>query len=44
MKNPFRYGMRVGGCEFFDRTKIMRDIPNTLDNGNNVLKSHSNVF
>ena len=37
MKNPFRYGMRVGGCEFFDRTKIMRDIRNTLDGGNNVL-------
>ena len=29
--------MRVGGCEFFDRTKIMRDIRNTLDGGNNVL-------
>ena len=37
MKNPFRYGMRVGGREFFDRTKIMRDIRNTLDGGNNVL-------
>ena len=37
MKNPFRYGMRVRGCEFFDRTKIMRDIRNTLDGGNNVL-------
>ena len=28
--------MRVGGCDFFDRTKIMRDIRNTLDGGNNV--------
>lgn len=37
MRNPFRYGMRVGGSEFFDRTKIMRDIRNTLDGGNNVL-------
>ena len=37
MKNPFRYGMRVCGCDFFDRTKVMRDIRNTLDGGNNVL-------
>ena len=34
MKNPFRYGMRVCGCDFFDRTKVMRDIRNTLDGGN----------
>jgi len=37
MKNPFRYGMRVGGCEFFDRSVIIRDILNTLDGGSNVL-------
>jgi len=37
MKNPFRYGMRVGGSEFFDRSTVMRDISNTLGGGNNVL-------
>lgn len=37
MKNPFKYGMRVAGRAFFDRTKIMRDICNTLDGGTNVL-------
>lgn len=37
MKNPFRYGKRVSGSAFFDRTKIKRDIKNVLDGGNNVL-------
>lgn len=37
MKNPFRYGRRVSGNAFFDRTKIKRDIQNVLDGGNNVL-------
>jgi len=37
MKNPFKYGMCVTGSAFFDRTKIMRDICNTLDGGTNVL-------
>jgi len=37
MKNPFKYGVRVGGSAFFDRTKIMRGICNTLDGGTNVL-------
>lgn len=37
MRNPFRYGMRVGGNEFFDRSKTMHDIRNTLDGGSNVL-------
>ena len=37
MRNPFKYGMRVGGNEFFDRAKTMRDIRNTLDGGSNVL-------
>lgn len=37
MKNPFRYGVRVGGTAFFDRTKVMRDICNALDGGTNVL-------
>ena len=26
--------MRVCGCDFFDRTKVMHDIRNTLDGGN----------
>ena len=37
MKNPFRYGRRVSGTSFFDRRKIMADIRNVLDGGNNVL-------
>jgi len=37
MKNPFKYGTRVCGNEFFDRTKIKRDILNTLDGGNNIV-------
>lgn len=37
MKNPFRYGRRVSGSAFFDRTKVKRDIRNVLDGGNNVL-------
>lgn len=37
MQNPFRYGRRVSGSSFFDRRKIMSDIRNVLDGGNNVL-------
>ena len=37
MQNPFRYGRRVSGESFFDRRKIMSDIRNVIDGGNNVL-------
>lgn len=37
MKNPFKYGTRVCGSEFFDRTKIKKAILNTLDGGNNIV-------
>ena len=37
MKNPFKYGKRVSGNSFFDRTKVKSDIRNVLDGGNNVL-------
>lgn len=37
MQNPFRYGRRVSGSSFFDRRKIMSDIRNVIDGGNNVL-------
>lgn len=44
MKNPFRYGMRVGGREFFDRTKVIRDIRNTLDGGNKSRRDRPRRF
>lgn len=37
MRNPFRYGSRVGGNAFFDRAKIMRDILCVADGGNNAV-------
>lgn len=37
MKNPFKYGRRVSGDAFFNRTKVKADIRNVLDGGNNVL-------
>ena len=37
MKNPFKYGSRVGGNAFFDRVKIMRDMLCVVDGGNNAV-------
>ena len=37
MKNPFKYGSRVGGNAFFDRAKIMRDMLCVVDGGNNAV-------
>ena len=37
MRNPFKYGSRVGGNAFFDRAKIMRDMLCVVDGGNNAV-------
>lgn len=37
MKNPFKYGIRVSGSFFYDRTKVKRDMLNVLDGGNNIV-------
>lgn len=37
MRNPFRYGLKVTGDEFFDRRRIAHDMINVLEGGNNVV-------
>ena len=37
MRNPFKYGVRVSGSSFFDRTKVKRAMLNTLDGGSNIV-------
>jgi len=37
MRNPFRYGARVSGGAFFDRSRIMRDMLGVVDGGNNIV-------
>lgn len=37
MQNPFKYGIRVSGSSFFDRTKVKRAMLNTLDGGSNIV-------
>ena len=37
MKNPFRYGAKVTGGEFYDRVEIQKSILNVIDGGNNVV-------
>ncbi len=37
MRNPFRYGSRVTGGAFFDRERIIRDMLDVIDGGNNIV-------
>lgn len=37
MRNPFRYGSKVTGGEFYDRIEIKKSILNVIDGGNNVV-------
>ena len=37
MKNPFKYGSRVGGNSFFDRAKIIHDMLCVAEGGNNAV-------
>ena len=37
MRNPFKYGVRVSGSSFFDRSKVKRAMLNTLDGGSNIV-------
>ena len=37
MRNPFRYGSKVTGGEFYDRVEIQKSILNVIDGGNNVV-------
>lgn len=36
-RNPFRYGSRVTGGAFFDRERIIRDMLDVIDGGNNIV-------
>ena len=38
MRNPFKYGVRVSGSSFFDRTKVKRAMLNTLESHGSRLK------
>ena len=41
MRNPFRYGSRVTGGAFFDRERIIRDMLDVIDGGNNIVQTSS---
>ena len=37
MRNPFRYGAKVTGDEFYDRIELKKSILNVIDGGNNAV-------